>query len=127
MRKIVTVGFVLWWWTGTKELKIQSSWKQILADKEIITVHQNFQIEQTSHNYKMFWKRCRYTLPWEKLLNNSRLVPRHISENIDIALEIDFGRSGAIILPYVYGGQRSSCVSRLCFSTMLLYVLGPQA
>lgn len=53
-------------------------------------------------------------------------MPRHISENIDIALGFDFGCGGAIPPPYVCGGQRTSDVSSFRFPTMLLYVLGPQ-
>lgn len=53
-------------------------------------------------------------------------MPRHISENIDIALGFDFGRGGATPPPDVCGGQRISDVGSFRFPTMLLCVLGPQ-
>lgn len=35
-------------------------------------------------------------------LNKSRLVPRPVSENIDITLENDLGSGGAVTPPYMY-------------------------
>ena len=52
-------------------------------------------------------------------LSKSRLVPRPVSENIDITLKAVFGSGGAITPLYMYGGQRTGSVSNFF---LLLYL-----
>lgn len=115
-----------WRWKDVEELESQSSWKQILANKDISIIHQHLHIEWKSQIFKIFRKKYRPYLGNQEL-NKSRLVPRPVSENIDIILKIDFGSDGAIMPLSMYGGQRTSGVSSFCFFSCVVCVLGPQA